>query len=105
MPIPSLYELSGVLFHKRFYPMKLSRAKSKVAGKRHGVQPKLGRKIVTIDVNVRRFIRFVTEKIEPIRACTQDSRRPSILSDCRTHRTGIHYALELRFLRPTGETA
>src|SRR5260221_14129082 len=64
--IPCLHERLPVPLHYGLYPTKFRGAKPKVLGQRYGHNPELCRFLVSIGVDMRRLMRFVTVKIKSI---------------------------------------
>ena len=65
--------------HHRLHRAQFVGAKPKIARQLGWVEPELSRQVVAIDLNVRRFARFVALKIEPVRAGPEHSRHARIL--------------------------
>ena len=63
------------------YRAEFVRAKPKIAHQLHRFEPELCGQIVAIDMNVRRFVRFVAVKIEPVRAGPEHRRLGGILTN------------------------
>jgi hypothetical protein len=62
------------------YTSKFRWAETEVPGECNRFQPEFRGLIVTVHVNMRRFIRFVAVKIHSVRPCHQDGRHISIIS-------------------------
>jgi hypothetical protein len=61
-----------MLNDKPFDRFQLMRRIPEVRGDRHRFQPNLGRKILTINVNMWRFARFMAMKVHPMRPASQN---------------------------------
>src|SRR5712671_1145191 len=79
--IPRLLEFCTVLCHKRLYRAEFVRAKPKIIRQLYRFQPELSRRLVAIDMDVRRFVWLVTVKIKTIRAGPEHSRHAEILAN------------------------
>ena len=93
MPIPRLNEAGLIGLYDGLYPTKLNGAKPRVRCEYHWFKPKLGRHIVSVDMDMSGLVRFVAIEIEPVRTAPQHSRHGSILPNCASIGTGIHYGL------------
>jgi hypothetical protein len=72
MPIACLLECRLMAFYQLLNSSQLLGREALVPREVNRLQPKLGRQIVSIDMNVRRLIRFVTVEIEAVWAASQD---------------------------------
>ena len=71
MVIPRLQDLLLLVFEHPLNPAELVRAEAEVAGKPHGIQPKLRRLVIAIDMRVRWFSQVVTVEVNPVRTRPQ----------------------------------
>ena len=100
--MPSLQKISCVRSNQTLDPREFGRAKPKVAGERHRLEPELRRGSIAVDVNMRRFVGFMTVKVYPVRSGS----RPGVIAASSATRskpsgaTGSAWAREDRGLRP-----
>src|ERR1017187_1419777 len=63
-----------MIFHQTIDAPQFSRTKAKIPRERHGRRPELGRLIIAVDVDVRRFVRLVAVKVHTVGPCHEDGR-------------------------------
>src|SRR6476659_9727860 len=80
MVMPCLQHRVAVFGHNAEYGTDLLRAKAAARGKTGGIEPKLGGRIVAIDVDVRRLVALVAEEVEAVRADPQDGGHGVVLA-------------------------
>jgi hypothetical protein len=66
-----------VAFDQSLYAINLGSAKATAVLQPHRVGPELGRIVVTLDVDVRRFVRVASVKEEPVRPLPENGRHSS----------------------------
>lgn len=63
-----------MLLNKTIDSIQLVPTKSSAAFQAHGIEPEFGYIVVPFNVNMGRFVAFIGEKEEPVRANAQNSR-------------------------------
>src|SRR5438105_11639742 len=66
MPMPSLQECRLMFGHQFLNPPQLLGGEPHIPSQRDRLQPKFGRQVVPIHVDVGRLVRFVAVKIKPV---------------------------------------
>ncbi len=61
-----------MLLNERFYNVQLARGKPEIPRHAYRINPEFGREVITIHVNMRRFIRFVAVEIEAVGSAAQN---------------------------------
>jgi hypothetical protein len=61
--MPGLQKTLFVFYHKLFQIAKFLGTETEIMGKGNGLKPELARLFVAINMNVRRFIRFMAVEI------------------------------------------
>jgi len=77
--MPSLQQLVSVRPDQQLYSTQLDRLEATVARKAHRRQPELGRAVVAVNVDMRRFVQVVTHVVDAVRPISKDGRHPRIL--------------------------
>src|SRR5438105_6379615 len=74
MPMPGLQECRLMLNHQFLKPSQFLGWEAEVPRQADRLQPELGRRIVPIDMDMRRLIGFMAVEVEAVRPASQDGR-------------------------------
>jgi hypothetical protein len=79
-----------VLPHQGLDLVQLIRTKSEIPGERDWRKPEFGGLVISVDMNMRRFVRFVTVKVDPVRPAAKYCRSHQLFPSAQFNRlTGV----------------
>ena len=85
MPMPSLQKFRLMLNYQFLKPPQFLGRETKIPCEADRLQPKLGRQIVPVNMDMRRLIRFMAVEVETVLAASQDGRHELSNSRSRFH--------------------